>query len=79
MRTLWCARPRRVRAAGHAEELSAVLLPLFPQRISRSTWSPCACMRLDCILTGGNGGLCPGKWHAQRHRRRGMRPTSWTL
>ena len=26
-----------------------------------------------------NGGLCPGKWHAQRHRRRGMRPTSWTL
>ena len=35
--------------------------------------------RLDCILTGGNGGLCPGKWHAQRHRRRGLRPASSTL
>jgi hypothetical protein len=51
MRTLWCARPRRVRAAGHAEELSAVLLPLFPQRISRSTWSPCASM--PCICNRG--------------------------
>ena len=45
----------------------------------RSTWSPCDSMRLDCILTGGNCGLCPGKWHAQRHRRRGLRPASSTL
>jgi hypothetical protein len=33
--TLWCARLRRGRAPGHAEELGAVLLPLFPQRIFR--------------------------------------------
>ena len=26
-----------------------------------------------------NGGLCPGKWHAQRHRRRGLRPASTVL
>ena len=45
----------------------------------RSTWSPCDSMRLDCILTGGNCGLCRGKWHAQRHRRRGLRPASSTL
>ena len=45
----------------------------------RSTWSFCASMRLVCILTGGNRGLCPGKLHAQRHRRRGLRPASSTL